>query len=101
MPDPELDDDDGELPDVKISDIKRGNDRSDDNECGGVDDAVEKTIDSIVEVLSARGPGGVARIRQYANALTAMADSYMDRDSDALSEAAGDAYRALRHLISN
>jgi hypothetical protein len=100
MPDPSLDDDDGELPDIKMSDIKRGN-RGDDSDGGSVDDMADATIDAIVECLNEHGPAGVARLRQYAAALTAMTDAYQDRDEDTFNEATGKAYKALRHLISN
>jgi hypothetical protein len=99
MRDPEPDDAGWKMPDIKTSDL--GSDSGDDGAGGSPDDMAEQTIDAIVECLNTRGPGGVARIRQYANALTGMVDAYMDRDEDTFTEAAGEAYRALRHLVSS
>jgi hypothetical protein len=101
MRDPEPDDAGWNMPDIKTSDLERGSDSGDDGAVASPDDMAEQTIDAIVECLNARGPGAVARIRQYANALTAMVDAYMDRDEDTFTHAAGEAYRALRHLVSS
>jgi hypothetical protein len=64
-------------------------------------DIAEQAIMGIVECLNDRGPGAVARIRQYARGLEAMADAYMERDDQALEDAAADAYQALSKLIGD
>jgi hypothetical protein len=64
-------------------------------------DIAEQAIMGIVECLNDRGPGAVARIRQYARGLEAMADAYMERDHQALEDAAADAYQALSKLIGD
>ena len=76
-------------------------DRDNEQSADGDGDIVEQAITGIVDCLNARGPGAVARIRQYAQALQGMADAFVDRDDAAFTDAAGDAYRALRHLISS
>lgn len=72
-------------------------DRQQDND----GDIAEQAIMGIVECLNDRGPGAVARIRQYARGLEAMADAYMERDDQALEDAAADAYQALSKLIGD
>jgi hypothetical protein len=67
----------------------------------GDGDIAEQAIMGIVECLNDRGPGAVARIRQYARGLEAMADAYMERDDQALEDAAADAYQALSKLIGD
>src|SRR5262245_38766553 len=71
------------------------------NNNGDNGDIAEQAIMGIVECLNDRGPGAVARIRQYARALEAMADAHMERDDHALEDAAADAYEALSKLISD
>jgi hypothetical protein len=63
-------------------------------------DIAEQAIMGIVECLNDRGPGAVARIRQYAQALEGMADAWMEKDNQALEDHAADAHEALSKLIS-
>jgi hypothetical protein len=67
----------------------------------GDGDIAEQAIMGIVECLHQRGPGAVARIRQYAQALEGMCDAYMERDHAGLEDAAADAHQALSKLISD
>jgi hypothetical protein len=74
-------------------------DREQDNDGDG--DLAARRIMHLVRLLNDRGPGAVARIRQYARGLEAMADAYMERDDQALEDAAADAYQALSKLIGD
>jgi len=91
LPGPHGDQDEDNLQREDHSDDERAQD--------GNGDIVEQGIMGILECLHERGPGAVRQVKLYARALEAMADAHMNRDDQALEEAASDAYRALHKLV--
>jgi hypothetical protein len=67
----------------------------------GEGDIAEQIVMHLVECLSERGPGAVARVRQFAQALEAMADACMERDHAGLEDAAADTHKQLSKIFND